>query len=132
MDLERTMTFIVEQQAKFEADIAKINVSLTSLNETAKTHNEAIRGLVESSRVQGIQAERNSEAIRDLVEVSRLQSERVDRLDQGLAQMAEAESRLTRAQEETDRRLADFVAQVSRYLAGGNGRKRRPGAPGTK
>ena len=110
------------------------------------THNEAIRGLIETSRAQGIQAERNNEAIRDLVEVSRLQSERVDRLDKGLAEtaearnwlaraqaeMAEAHNRLARAQEETDRRLKDFIAQVARYLAEGNGRKRRPDAPRSK
>src|SRR5438876_209183 len=100
MDLERTMAFIVEQQAKFETDIAKINEAITRLNDTAHTHNEAIRGLIETSRAQGIQAERNNEAIRDLVEVSRLQSERVDRLDKGLAETAEARNRLARAQAE--------------------------------
>ena len=108
MDIERTISFIVEQQAKFETDIAKINETLTRLNETAQTHNEAIGGLVE---------------------VSRLQSERIDRLDQS---MAESYDQLARAQKETDRRLKDFIAQVSRYLASGNGRKRRPGPPRTK
>lgn len=111
MDLEGTMTFIVEQQAKFETDIAKINDTLTRLNETAHTHNEAIRGLVE---------------------VSRLQSERVDKLDQALAELAPAHNRLAKVQEETARRLADFIAQVSRHLAGGNGRGRGPKKPGTK
>lgn len=115
MDIERTMAFIVEQQAKFENDIEKINESLTRLNETARLQNE--------------HAERTNTAIRDLVQLARLQSERVDGLERNLS---ESHARLTRVQMETDRRLADFVAQVSRYLAGGNGRKRRPGAPGTK
>ncbi len=103
------MTFIVEQQAKFETDIAKINEALTRLNDTSRIQSESIRGLVE---------------------VSRLKSERTDRLDQGLAEMVEAHNRLARAQEETDRRLADFIAQVSRHLAGGNGRQRATGEPG--
>lgn len=115
MDIERTITFIVEQQAKFEADIAKINETLTGLNETARMQNE--------------QAERNNEAIRGLVEVSRLQSERLDGLERNLGK---SHDRLTRAQEETARRLADFIAQVSRHLAGGNGRGRGPKKPGIK
>lgn len=122
MDLEGTMTFIMEAQAKFETDIAKIYEAITRLNETAHTHDDAIRGLVDASR-------RNNDAIHGLVEVSRLQSERLDGLERNLAK---SHDRLTRAQKETARRLADFIAQVSRHLAGGNGRGRGPKKPGTK
>ena len=108
MDIEQRMSPIVEQQAKFETDIAEIYKSLTRTNETAQTHNEAIRGLVE---------------------VSRLRSERIDRLDQTLA---DSYDRLARAQKGIDRRLKDLIAQVSRYAASGNGGKRGPGAPGSK
>jgi hypothetical protein len=111
VDLEQTMLFIVEQQAKFETDIGEMKAILN----------------------------RHMEAIGSLVEVSRLQSERVDRLEQGMVTMVEAHNRLARAQEDlaqtqkgTERRLNDFIAQVSRYLAGGNGRGRGPGAPGKK
>ena len=118
MDLEQTMMFIVEQQAKFETDIGEMKEILN----------------------------RHMVAIGSLVEVSRLQSERVDRLEQGMVTMVEAHNHLagaqkdlTRAQEdlartqkETEQRLNDFIAQVSRYLAGGNGRGRGPSAPGKK
>jgi chromosome segregation ATPase len=114
MDLERTMTFIVEQQAKFETDIAKINDTLSGLNEMA--------------RIQNQQAQRNNEAIRDLVEVTRLQSERVDGLHQAMAEMAQAHKDLTKTQKETARRLNDLITQVSRHVAGGNGRGKKPGS----
>jgi len=115
MDLERTMAHIVEQQAKFETDIAAIN-------ETIRTTNETIRGLVETSRLP--------------VEVSRMQSEPTDRLEhdlaKGFATMVDAHNRLARAQEEADRRLTDFIAQVPRYLSSGNGHQRGSGSPETK
>jgi chromosome segregation ATPase len=133
MDIERTMAHVVEQQSKFESDIAKIN--------------ETIRGLAETLRLQ--------------VEVSRLQSERTDRLEhdmaKGFATIVDAHNRLAQAQEETDRRLGklalahedlarahedltraqagterrlnDFIAQVARHVASGNGSKGRKGGP---
>lgn len=104
MDVERTMAFILEQQAKFETGIHDISESL-------KRHNESIAGLVE---------------------VSRLQAARSDRLEQGLISIAEAHNRLVNAVAEgrrefeqrselQDRRLSEFIAQVSRYIASHNG-----------
>ena len=129
MDLERTMAYIVEQQAKFETDIATIN--------------ESIRGLVEASRLQGQRTEELVVVSRLQAEVSRMQSERMDRLEQdlakGFATMVDAHNRLADrldraalAGEETDRRLSDFIAQVSRYLSGGDGHQRGSGSPETK
>lgn len=111
MDIEGTMAFILEQQAKFETDIRMINESLKEVKETSTRHTEAIAGLVEAGR---------------------LQAARSDRLEQGLVSIAEAHNRLVDAVREgrrefeqrselQDRRLSEFIAQVSRYLAGRNG-----------
>ena len=128
MDLEQTMMFIVEQQAKFETDIGEIK-------EILRGHTAAIGGLVEVSRLQSERMDRLDRG-----------HAKIDKLEKGLTAMVEAHNRLARAQEDlaraqedlaqtqkgTERRLNDFIAQVSRYLAGGNGRGRGPAAPGKK
>ncbi|HLY63551.1 MAG TPA: hypothetical protein VKV95_22665 [Terriglobia bacterium] len=125
MDIERTMAFIVEQQSNFETDIEKINQALTRTDKVVAENSAGIRDLRELTR-------RNAEAIRSLVEVTRLQSERAVGFQQAMSEIAPAHKDLTKTQKETARRLNDFIAQISRHLAGGNGRGRGPKKAGTK
>jgi predicted GNAT superfamily acetyltransferase len=118
MDIERTMAFMIEQQSKFDTDMAKINRGLDRTDKIVAENSAGIRELRELTR-------ENAKAIRDLVEVTRLQSERSDDLERNLAKSYD---RLARAQEETARRLNDFIALVSRHVAGGNGRGKKPGS----
>jgi len=112
MDIEKTMAFIVEQQAKFEADITRVNATLDR-------HINAIAALVQWARVQ---SDRHDALVQTLAESDRRWSEAKQRL-------AQAQEDLARAQAGTEKRLNDFIAQVGRYVAGGNGRKGRRGGP---
>jgi chromosome segregation ATPase len=48
--IERNMDFIVEHQAKFEVEIARINETLNRHNEALDRHAEGLAGLLQVSR----------------------------------------------------------------------------------
>ena len=101
--IECNMEFVVEHQAKFEADIARIN-------QTLDKHNEAIVGLVQISRTL-VNSQIAAEG-----KVSRVE-ERQTILDQKMAELADAERR-------TDERLDAFITFVEKYISSRSGGER--------
>ncbi len=91
--MERTMQFIVDQQAKFSTDIEKINTALAQ-------HNEAIVSLVQVSRT--------------LVDGQIAVEGRLTRLEEKMAEMAEAHK-------ETEERISAFITFVEKYISSRNG-----------
>jgi len=92
-EMERTMQFILEHQAKFSADIDRIN-------ETLARHNEAIVGLVQVSRT--------------LVEHQMRAEARMASIEEKMGSMMDAHR-------ETDERLSAFITFVEKYISSRNG-----------
>jgi len=109
-ELGRTMKFIVEQQAKFEVDMAELHGEIRGVKETAATHNESIVGLVRISRTL-IDSQIAAEGRMSKSE------ERWTKLEQKMAELAEAEKR-------TDERLDAFIDFFERYMSSRNGGER--------
>lgn len=92
-EMQRTMQFIVEQQAKFEGDISLIN-------ETASKNNEAIIGLVQISRT--------------LINSQIAAEGRMAKIEEKMVELVAAEKR-------TDERLDAFIDFFERYISSRNG-----------
>ena len=110
-EMERTMQFIVEHQAKFSVDIDKINETLAKhnaaidkINETLAKHNEAIVGLLQVSRT--------------LIDHQTGADARMAKIEENMAEMAQAHK-------ETDQRLSKLITVVERYISGRDGGERR-------
>ena len=92
-EMERTMRFILEQQAKFEANITRIN-------ETADKHCETIAGLLQISRT--------------LIDSQIAAEGRLARIEDKMIELAEAGKR-------TGERLDSFIDFFERYMSRGSG-----------
>jgi predicted nucleic acid-binding Zn-ribbon protein len=101
-EMERTMQFIVEQQAKFEVDIAEVRGAISEVKATAAKHNESIVGLVQISRT--------------LIDSQIAAEGRMARIEEKMAELAEAEKH-------TDQRLDAFIDFFERYMSSHNGGK---------
>jgi len=101
--IERNMEFIVEHQAKFEADIGEIRGAIREVRETAAKHNDSIVGLVQISRT--------------LIDSQIAAEGRMARIEEKMAELAEAEKH-------TDQRLDAFIDFFERYLSSRNGGER--------
>jgi copper oxidase (laccase) domain-containing protein len=100
-EIERTMQFILQQQAKFSVDNDKINETIDRINETLAKHSEALVGLI------GL----HGKVIQTLDRVAELQQGHATKI----AELAEAGKR-------TDERLDALITTVEKYIAGRNGR----------
>jgi chromosome segregation ATPase len=89
-EMERNIAFIVEQQAKFSADIERIN-------ETLAKHNEAIVGLLQISRTL---LDHHTAVEAQMTEIR--------------TEMRE----IARAQKSTDQRLNGLIDVLERHIAG--------------
>ena len=99
-EMERTMQFILVQQAKFETDIARIN-------ETLDKHAEGIAGLLQISRT--------------LID-NRLAAEgRMTKIEENMARLEEKMVELAAAEKRTDERLDSFIDFFERYMSRGMG-----------
>ena len=107
MDVEKTMEFILEQQAEFANHIGELREQQLELAARQATSAQQIEALRQT--VQG------------LVEVARLQSERLDGHDRRL----EAQDKRLEAQEERskafERRFDQFLERFDAYLRGRGG-----------
>jgi predicted nucleic acid-binding Zn-ribbon protein len=101
-EMERTMQFIVEQQAKFEVDIAEVREAISEVKATAVKHNESIVGLLKISRT--------------LIDSQVAAEGRMTRLEDKMLELAAAEKR-------TDERLDAFIDFFERYMSSHNGGK---------
>ena len=102
-EMERTMRFILEQQAKAETDFAEIRRAIKELRETAATHNESVVGLVRISRT--------------LIDSQIAAEGRMANIEDKMAELASAEKR-------TDERLDAFIDFFERYMSRHNGGER--------
>ena len=107
-ELKRTMEFIVEQQAKFAADIYKLFESDDRLRESQATLTASVVNIAEILR-----------------ESVRIGEERFTRLDDRLMRLAEAGrvadermSALAEAQKATDDRLNTLINVMERHITG--------------
>jgi GTPase Era involved in 16S rRNA processing len=89
-EMERNIAFIVEQQAKFSADIDRIN-------ETLAKHNEAIGGLLQISRTS---LDHHTAAEAQMTEIR--------------TEMKE----IARAQKSTDQRLNVLIDVFEKHISG--------------
>jgi division protein CdvB (Snf7/Vps24/ESCRT-III family) len=109
-EMERSMEFVVKQQAQFATDIQRINETIEKHNETFAKHAEAIVALT------GLHG-RLAEAQARLTETQQDQALKI-------TELAEAGKR-------TDERLDVLITTVERYISSRNGgraakaRKRR-------
>jgi chromosome segregation ATPase len=111
--IERNMDFIVEHQAKFEVEIARINETLNRHNEALDRHAESLAGLLQVSRA----------LINDQVAAGgRLAAleEKQARADERVAELAE--------------KVDAFITFVEKYISSRNGgenqqNSERPGTP---
>lgn len=101
-EMERTMQFILEQQAKFEADMAEVRGAIREVKETAAKHNDSIVGLVQISRT--------------LIDSQIAAEGRMAKIEEKMAELAAAEKR-------TDERLDSFIDFFERYMSSQNGRE---------
>lgn len=101
-EMERTMQFIVEQQAKFEVDIAEVRGAISEVKATAAKHNESIVGLLKISRT--------------LIDSQVAAEGRMTKLEDKMLELAAAEKR-------TDERLDEFIDFFERYMSSHNGGK---------
>ncbi len=99
-EMQRTMQFILDQQARFSVDIDKIN-------ETLARHNDAIVGLVQVSRT--------------LIDHQAAGEARMVRIEEKMADLAEAQKELSYAQKAADERLTAFMALVEKYISSRDG-----------
>lgn len=102
-EMERTMQFIIEQQAKFEVDIAEVRGAINEVKETAAKHNESIVGLLKISRT--------------LIDSQIAAEGRMTRIEDKMLELAATEKR-------TDERLDAFIDFFERYMSSHNGGER--------
>lgn len=72
-EMERRIEFIIEQQARFSAQ-------MDSMQENAAKIQEAIAGLIQVARIHDEQIDRNSEQIKEINEALKEQREHIDTL----------------------------------------------------
>ena len=101
--IERNMEFVVEHQAKFEADITRIN-------ETLAKHNDAIVGLIQVSRT--------------LIDHQAATDAQMSELRAETKAIAQAQRELFQAQRASDGRLDAFITFVEKYISRRNGDER--------
>jgi prefoldin subunit 5 len=89
-EMERNIEFIVEQQAKFYADIQKIN-------ETLAKHNEAIVGLLQ---------------------ISRTLLDHHTAVDAQMTEIRTEMKELARSQKSTDQRLTVLIDVIEKHISG--------------
>lgn len=99
-EMERTMHFILEQQAKFDADVAELRAAIGDVKETAAKHNESIVGLLKISRT--------------LIDSQIAAEGRMAKIEEKMAELAAAEKR-------TDERLDSFIDFFERYMSRNSG-----------
>ncbi len=99
--IERHMEFIVEHQAKFLADIGRINATLDR-------HSEAIDGLIRVSQA--------------LVDHQTAGEGRMARIESKMVEVEEKMVEMAEAHRETEERLSTFITFVEKYLSSHNGR----------
>ena len=96
------MHFILEQQAKFEADIAEVRNAIAEVKETAAKHNESVVGLLQISRT--------------LIDSQIAAEGRMAKIEERMADLAAAEKR-------TDERSNSFIDFFERYMGRDEGRE---------
>lgn len=96
-EMEKTMQFILEQQAQFTANFQRVE------EEREK----------DSARITRLE-----ESFRLLVQLAESHDERLVSLDERLASLAEAQIRTDEQMRETDERLNSLIAVVERYISG--------------
>jgi len=115
-ELQRTMEFIVEQQAKFEAEIQKLFESQRELHET-------------DERLRDSQATLTAALVRltEIIEENEKRSEeRFRKIDERFAALAEAQRKTDDQLRQTDERLNVLVNIVEEHVVRRrNGKKRR-------
>lgn len=110
-EMNKKMEFIVEQQAKFAADIEMTREVQARDSILLKDGMLGLMDVVGSlARVQQAADDR----------INLLTSAQA-RSDENISRLAEAESRLTEAQARTEERLNIFINVVERYISGNGG-----------
>jgi hypothetical protein len=117
-EMQRTMEFIVEQQAKFASDIQKLSESDDRLRGSQATLTAAVMRIAELlENLETTTAER-----------FRQTDERFRHTDQRFADLAEAQKKTDERWRDTDERLNILIGIVEKQMVRRrNGKKRRKG-----
>jgi hypothetical protein len=98
-EMERAMQFILAQQAKFDADIARVTEAIDRSQAVVAQHTEGIAGLLQISRT--------------LINSQIAAEGRMAIIEEKMAELAAAEKR-------TDERLDSFIDFFERYMSRGS------------
>lgn len=122
MDVERTMEFILQQQAKAESQMVAMQTQMGAMQtQMAAMQKESAAIRKESAAIQ-----KRTAAIQKLVQVGMRmivkQGENIDKLTAGHKQVTGELKELAKAQRTTESKLQAFIDSMRR---GGNGRHSR-------
>lgn len=108
-EMERTMQFILQQQAQFSADILQIREVLGEQSRLLTTQNQAIVSVV------GM--------IGKLTEAQMHAERRIATLETNMGEIETKMAALAEAGKETEERLNAFIVSVEKYISSRNGGK---------
>jgi chromosome segregation ATPase len=109
-EMEKTMQFILEQQAQFTANFQKIEEAREKDEEARKKDSARITRLEESFQLLVQLAQNHDERLVTLAEAQIRVSEQIAATDEQIAAMNERTA-------ETDERLNALIAVVERYIS---------------
>lgn len=122
MDVERTIQFILDHQAKHEIEMAAIRQTLAENHARHETEMADIRQtLVETTQVQLEQARvlvRIEEAQHQLTGDQRSTEQKLNELASALKELAGALKELAGAQQVTEQKLQNFIDNLGRSTNG--------------
>jgi chromosome segregation ATPase len=119
MDLERTMQFIVEQQAQFWASVQKHDEQIAALTASVQRHDEQIAALTAS-------VQRHDEQIAHLGEQVTTLTNLVGRLAQAEIHIAEQMQGHEARLESLETKMTQFLDRMDRFIQGFEGDGHKP------
>jgi ATP:corrinoid adenosyltransferase len=120
MDIEATMQFILDQQAQFSSDVARIHSILSDVAERQNKSEQIIQEVRQTMLDVANAQERTNEILATLAERQVATDEILTTLAQRQIATEEAISRLAERQATTEENLNVLLLTVERHIAGHN------------